>query len=265
MTFDATDKKYLKSEEFLPDKESSWKYPPEADGWVHAHNSIRAEMRALIEAVDAVGGSIKAWQVACIKTAWESHFTHIHSHHTNEDDVFVPKIKVRFHYPDKYAADHETLVAKLDKIAAIVKDLKEGDSNKALLTELMEYEVMMKPHLQQEEDECLPLMRAYFTPEDIAPIIQEIIGAGPKIEIGSFIHCMGAETFRNVFMVQEGIPFFVWYIDFKSRLALFEKEFVKPLNAVKAGVEPVAESSMFSYLFMALVGVGAGIIGMSKN
>lgn len=60
MTFDATDKKYLKSEEFLPDKESSWKYPPEADGWVHAHNSIRAEMRALIEAVDAVGGPFQS-------------------------------------------------------------------------------------------------------------------------------------------------------------------------------------------------------------
>lgn len=69
----------------------------------------------------------------------------------------------------------------------MVADLKTGDSGTDFLEELVSYEEMMKPHLEQEEVECLPLCRAYFTPEDIAPKVQEIIAKGPSVEMGSFI------------------------------------------------------------------------------
>jgi hypothetical protein len=48
---------------------------------------------------------------------------------------------------------------------------------------------------------------------------------------------MGIEKFRKEFMKQEGIPFFVWYIDFKSRHKAFAKEFKTPVTALKAGEE----------------------------
>ena len=48
----------------------------------------------------------------------------------------------------------------------------------------------------------------------------------------------GGDAFRNEFMKQEGIPGFVWYIDFKSRHDTFVKEFLQPIEAVKNGVEP---------------------------
>lgn len=57
---------------------------------------------------------------------------------------------------------------------------------------------------------------------------------------------MGEETFRKEFMPQEGIPFFVWFIDFRYRVALFQKEFLDPLEAIKTGVEPVSASSSWT-------------------
>jgi hypothetical protein len=39
-------------------------------------------------------------------------------------------------------------------------------------------------------------------------------------------------------MKQEGIPFFVWWVDFQYRLSEFEERVVKHIYALKAGDEP---------------------------
>ena len=54
---------------------------------------------------------------------------------------------------------------------------------------------------------------------------------------------MGKDRFRSEFMVQERIPFFVWYLVFGGALTLYEKEFVAHADAIKAGEEPVPKSS----------------------
>ena len=77
--------------------------------------------------------------------------------------------------------DHEGLHARIDKIGKMVEELKEGSSIGALADEMQEYERVMLPHLEEEEVECLPLMRAYFTPKEIAVILQEIIKKGTKV------------------------------------------------------------------------------------
>lgn len=102
--FDPTDSKFQLNDEFKPDKESSWPYPKEEDGWTHAHNSLRDEMRSLVTALEATNsrdGDLQEWEVNCIKKAWGAHFTHVHSHHTNEDKIMVPFLKTRFLYPEK--------------------------------------------------------------------------------------------------------------------------------------------------------------------
>jgi hypothetical protein len=52
---------------------------------------------------------------------------------------------------------------------------------------------------------------------------------------------MGVEIFRMEFMKQEGIPGFVWFIDFKGKHKLFIKMFKKPVTDLKAGEETKAE------------------------
>jgi hypothetical protein len=61
---------------------------------------------------------------------------------------------------------------------------------------------------------------------------------------------MGEDKFRNNFMKQEGIPGFVWYLNFKGCAAAFEKEFTKPMKAVKSGAKPEEKKkSFFAMLF----------------
>ena len=73
-------------------------------GWMHAHNSLRAEMSALVAAVEAVelrGEFRDDWEVDCIQKAWAAHYAHIHAHHSNEDAILVPYLKTRFKYPEQ--------------------------------------------------------------------------------------------------------------------------------------------------------------------
>ena len=66
--------------------------------------------------------------------------------------------------------------------------------------------------------------------------------------MGSFITTMGEDRFRNEFMAQEGIPWFVWYIDFVFRVKLYKKEFESQVDALKAGAPP-KKAGLFGMFF----------------
>ena len=79
--------------------------------------------------------------------------------------------------------DHVGLLEQIEKIGKLSAELKEGGTIDAMLEELIAYEKAMIPHLKHEEDECLPLTRAYFTPEEVGKMAQEIISKGPKVRL----------------------------------------------------------------------------------
>ena len=178
----------------------------------------------------------------------------------------------------------------MDKLAEMTRNVKEGGSVAELLAQMVVYEELSLPHFKQEEVECLPLMRAYFTPKEIAVQVQKIVAKGPKVEMGSFIAAMvsfariarydcgvpgrhvllraqvlahvtnhltilslrfhfvfqGIENFRNEFMKQEGIPGFVWYLQFNGNYIAFHKQFSIPVEAVKSGNEPAGDTPWWS-------------------
>jgi hypothetical protein len=78
----------------------------------------------------------------------------------------------------------------MQKLDAMMGELSDGSSLDELVTKMETYEGLSLPHFKQEEAECLPLMRAYFTHKEIAPKVEEILSHGPKVELGSFIACM---------------------------------------------------------------------------
>jgi hypothetical protein len=77
-------------------------------------------------------------------------------------------------------------VKKPDELENIMKSLQAGDrlENTDLLQEWIIDQEIMLPHLKEEEDIGLPLMRAYFTQKDITPIFQKLVTNSPKIELG---------------------------------------------------------------------------------
>jgi len=126
-TVDVSDLQYQADTRFQPDKGHLWKTPASHDGWVHAHNAIRFEIGELKRVVEALGATALAeWQVAAVQAWWEGHATHVHEHHSNEDDIFNPVLRTRVVYPEKLEADHAQLVAAMDAIAAHVTALTPG-------------------------------------------------------------------------------------------------------------------------------------------
>lgn len=247
--FSSTDPKYQVSSDYPPDKEASWPGTAEQHGWYLAHNHIRGEMQALLGALQAVekrGSQLQAWEVAIFQSTIVIHTNHIHLHHSGEDDVFAPAMAQRIHLGEKIEADHKVLVDKMQQVSQMFANMKEGDNAEPYIKVMKEYQAIMLPHLKEEEDYFLPLLRAYFTPEEFKPYIMKVIQDNTKYENGGFVYYQGEDFFRKTFMKHEQIPFFVWYIEFKPALKAFVKDFVEPLQAVKDNLKkPIAEKSLW--------------------
>lgn len=259
-SFDASDPKWaVDIETFKPDKESTYSYTIEEDGWMLAHNAIRGELAAYEDTLETVLQRLgeeapSEWEIGCMKQFWACHEVHLHNHHHTEDDIFNPFLRTRFNYPEKLEADHVVLVQLMEKCAKLTEELstenKAGVSN--LLKAWKEYRATMEPHLREEEMIGIPLMHKYFSHAEVGAIIQKMLSRPdyPKEDLGAFIYHQGEETFRNKFMAQEGIPFFVWYIDFKAKYNYYLSQVIAPLDALKSGSPPPEpeSSSTLGYL-----------------
>jgi hemerythrin-like domain-containing protein len=192
-SFDPTDPKYQLTPEFLPDKESTWSYPKEDDGWVISHNALEGEIGMFLEAlanIDSKGDGypLLEWEVKSLKTAFAAHFENVHWHHSDEDDNVVPFMKTRVKYPEKLETDHPTIEAQIDKIKGMIEGIKTGDTIGDLFVEWKKHQDLIVPHMHEENEVALPLMRAYFTAEDLKPVVEYIVKNGPKVSVLSLVY-----------------------------------------------------------------------------
>lgn len=249
-SIETSDPKWQVSDEYKPDKDGAWKHPAKADGWVLAHNMIRGEIQDFIEALQSISNkypnSTPLWAVESIQKFWFHHESVVHHHHNNEDDIMTPFMKTRINLPEKLEADHIDVIARMNDIAKAVKDLKQGDSLDDLLSSITLYRTLLLPHLLEEEEIALPLLRSYFTPEEVQEPVMKILQSSGKALGGSFVYRQGEEYFRSVFMKQEKIPFFVWYLKFKNEHNYFKKNVQYHIDVLKKGVAPTptAKGSM---------------------
>jgi len=147
-------------------------------------------------------------------------------------------MKTRINLPEKLEADHIDVIARINDVSKIVKELKEGNSLADLLSSVIAYKTLLFPHLLEEEQIALPLLRSYFTPEEAMIPVNKIMKTLGKEESGSFVYRQGEERFRSVFMKQEGIPFFVWHLKFKSDYNYFKNTIQCQIDALKNGIPP---------------------------
>jgi hemerythrin-like domain-containing protein len=262
-TFDPTDLKYRVSDEFPPDKESTWPYPPEKSGWFMAHNCLRGMMEQFQDCLTSVRGRkaneyphyLQVWQVDCLQELFAFQYDMVKEHHTTEDNILAPEFLKRFKYPDKLVDDHEGIIKLLDKVNGIVKNLKPGADAVASIDELIvefeKYSKMIRPHFEEEESVGLLLSRAYFEPKELAKIMKKGHNqTKPQPEaIGCFIYFNGTDNMRK-FIKQEGIPIFVWYLVFWPGYKKYCRKILPKVNALKNGAEPVPEKrGLFSCFF----------------
>ena len=214
---DTADLKYAKDPAaFPPDKAALWKHPLETDGWYLEHCNIRSECTKMAEVLGGAlaGRKLEEWEIASLRAWFANHNEHIEGHHHHEDDLFTPFMQTRIKLPEKLTTDHVALVSLLKAVMAIV----EGPlvTTAALATAFAKYSKLLFAHLKEEEEIALPLLRAYFTPEEVAPKTQEILSQLPPHMLGGFFYHLdgqgGSKKAINQFMAQEGIPFFVYYV-----------------------------------------------------
>jgi len=245
-----SDVQWQVSDKFKPDKEEQWLYPASKDGWVLAHNMIRNEVDEFIEGLKSISkkfpDSSPAWVIESIQKIWSHHEEVVHNHHSNEDDIMNPFMRTRVKLPEKLESDHSIVIQRINDVSNIVDQLNEGTSVDGLLTAVILYKTTLFPHLLEEEQTALPLLRSYFTPDEVKPIIMRILKGIGKSENGSFVKVMGEEYFRSTFMKQENIPFFVWHLKFKSDYKFFQKNVQCHFDALKEGSPPpmVAKPTM---------------------
>lgn len=217
-----------------------------------AHNALRGELAMVREALTVIqmrGEGLKEWEIKAIQTVFEAHAIHVTAYNASEDEILVPECRKRFHFPEKLLSDHEGIAKKLEKVKIIVTGLQPGDKVDKLLKAWKDYESFMLPHLLEEEVIGLPLLRAYFTPEETYEhVVKRINACAPKYEMGSVIYFTGPNAYRTEVMVQEGIPCYVWYTDLYPKYKAFVKDVVHNIDALTTGEEPLPECQVCNIL-----------------
>ena len=235
------------AKKFPPDQNERWAgIPLDHDQWTHTHNALRVEMRSMIEALDSMAGRLKTersvpeWAAATIGAWWEGHMAHAVDHCDAEEKMYRPMLSTRFVWPKEIETIHNQLDFVRDKVSRAVSSLNSDKATLSALRNAMSaYEKTLLAHFAVEERTALPLMRAYFPPNpDISTLQRKMLENAPDNAMGALIHTMGPERFRFEFMKERAIPFFVWHVAFKGRLARYEAEMVSKVNAIKTVTKP---------------------------
>ena len=238
-SIDTADAKWQVDSKYAPDKSSSWTHPIQDDGWMHAHNALRRELEDILKAVSKLKThhpKTPQWAIESLHRVWSAHTVHVKGHHMNEDNIANPAMKKRINLPDKLESDHEDVMEKVENITNAINALEENDSIDKVENAILEYKNVLIPHLLEEEEIALPLFRSYFSPQEWIPVQREIMKKAKPIELGSFIYYQTEQHFREKFMKQEGIPFFVWQLVLRSKYQYFLNHVKAHLDALETGV-----------------------------
>eukprot|EP00197_Chlamydomonas_leiostraca_P006044 CAMPEP_0202882206 /NCGR_PEP_ID=MMETSP1391-20130828/37678_1 /ASSEMBLY_ACC=CAM_ASM_000867 /TAXON_ID=1034604 /ORGANISM="Chlamydomonas leiostraca, Strain SAG 11-49" /LENGTH=222 /DNA_ID=CAMNT_0049565027 /DNA_START=40 /DNA_END=705 /DNA_ORIENTATION=- len=191
----------------------NWFYPAHDDGFVHAHDAIRLDMKMISEALKAVvaqlkgGQALQGWQVDNLKAVWANFVHNTHHHHENEEAIFFPWINERVALPPKMEDDHVTLIQAMDECGAIVDRLAAGQPAEAdarAVGELSDkFDAMrasVEAHLKEEEEVALPLVRKHYTYKEFQPVEKKIVAGMTPLDMGWFLLPFPGDAERRKWM-----------------------------------------------------------------
>ena len=91
-------------------------------------------------------------------------------------------------------------------VGAAVKALKEGGDVSDALAKFETYKATMEPHLVEEQNILVPLMRAYYPHGEVNKKVAEIMQKLDPVHAGAFVHSFAGKNDFMSFMSQEKIP-----------------------------------------------------------
>eukprot|EP00457_Paulinella_chromatophora_P014198 gb/GEZN01014592.1/.p1 GENE.gb/GEZN01014592.1/~~gb/GEZN01014592.1/.p1 ORF type:complete len:303 (+),score=61.09 gb/GEZN01014592.1/:25-909(+) len=225
----------------------------DGDGWVASHNQIRSELGALAKAAEALAGreNVKVKHMEIFLKFWTYELAVIQRHHQLEEKLWYPTYQVRIKFPQD--TGHKELEALLVPIKKALDDLKKEFQSKAahpdttevagfaslkpIAISLRKLNDMLLEHFAEEE-KMIPLVRAFFTKDEVGKMAQNQAATVPIPDphhTGGFFGTMvviGGEPKVREFMTMAGIPSFVFGLKFKGLIMAYHNELWIPLQEV---------------------------------
>ena len=218
------------SEAHPPTCSCAWASPSHLDTWVRAHDSIRAEVADLKHALDALDADeLAPWQAESLLVWWRGHEAHVTNHHQLERGVLFPLLRERINLPGKFERDHAALASQALWLRAAFELVSTasacccGPSTVRLRELWPAWECALLLHMHEKETAGLPLMRAFFRPDEARPATRALLLRAEPLAQGSILHSLGSRALIEAHLRQEGItkPALRWHLALRRRRKLY--------------------------------------------
>jgi hypothetical protein len=181
-------------------------------------------------------------QVQALQKWWKGHLKHMTSHHRNEDNIAKQFAEKRFRWPEFVESDHVEIDRLIASIEVLIQRIAQDGSSISmghivqLRTLWKEYHVIVARHLDQEEDVCIALMRAYFTQHQVQRMQHRLAMMGPRVEMGAIAYYVGFPLLEESTVAQRTPKILHWIgmnLILKPRHGFYLKTMVKQLEVMR--------------------------------
>ena len=156
-----------------------------------------------------------------------------------EDELLHPMIGTRVSVVSEFETHYEDLNILLN---IVDKTICNRNFTKAseIAPAWHGYRTALYPHLIEEENIMVPLLRAYFTPEEGNQKTAEIVKSMPKIALGSLLHHIpsGKEGVMT-FMARMGYAWHAWYTEVHAIRTNYRETMESKLESLLLGEQVV--------------------------
>eukprot|EP00538_Stauroneis_constricta_P000755 CAMPEP_0119570582 /NCGR_PEP_ID=MMETSP1352-20130426/43686_1 /TAXON_ID=265584 /ORGANISM="Stauroneis constricta, Strain CCMP1120" /LENGTH=535 /DNA_ID=CAMNT_0007620251 /DNA_START=119 /DNA_END=1727 /DNA_ORIENTATION=- len=209
------------------------------------YDSLNGESDTLDKIVGSLDSksTLEQWHVTAIKSLWDVHADNINKHFDITETFLLPKLKKHAStIPDAaIIRSHRSLKAQVSSIQSSISVLRPGRLDKKyrrnLAHELNAYNSDLRDHFAFKKRSVLNQSKSAMTPFQWGRTLQKYMEKG-GVEMGSFIHHMGVETFRQEWMSFCKLPQFLWGVHFKKGWEKFDNNWQRHVSALERNVAP---------------------------
>ena len=150
-----------------------------------------------------------------IKKWWDLVEENIHHHHDNEEKYLFPYMNKKIKLPDSMTDQHKDLLILMSNVTQTIAKLSNTQDENDILNIIKEsiisiekLDLLLVPHLKEEEDDGIPLLFNNFEVKDFEDqVLSKIVNNLPDHSLGHFFRLYPSlEKKKQVAVVVLGMP-----------------------------------------------------------
>lgn len=157
---------------------------------------------------------------------------HVLHHIGAVDNVLRPWIHSRVVIPTEYEMSHTQLLHLIETVDKFVRN-RNYFTTAEVAPVFHGYRTALYPHFAEQENVMIPLIRAYFRPEDMREKTMELLRSMPKLSLGSILnHIAGGKDGIMTFMARVGYAWHAWYTEVHAIRTSYRVEMESKLESL---------------------------------